>query len=533
MKGSAVKRGILGLAAVFAAVSAASAIAVPRIPAVAAGSRVSAGNRYLNELDYEQALAKFEQALEIEPKDAEAIRGIVEAAYHMGDRDVAEKYICYYWETALEDDTFYEKNEEELEDVTRGARLLYQEPTAYMAFLEKLRDGMGEEKFRKLAMEAAAAFILEGRYDAAGELMGILYGAVGDPGNQGELKRLYEICAEKAWKEHDYDRALNILEEALKRTGKDSRLSDELLRVAQDSVTACISSQQYTKAEEIIERVQKLRKDDSLAAYAAETARMREADARLQRLIEQLNTAFDADDAAAIEGIMNGQEFAGCAEKVRRVLYSSSLWQSGISEDGGMPEGLGTAIYMIDGRPYVYYGEYREGKRQGMGRWYYSTGEGYLAKYTVNWENDLPNGRGRIDKYGILTHWNQSGDKTGEDRTRDDVEFFCVNGIMDGPYTNHGTVLSDDSYRYDLTVNLTDGYAVPLKDGDYPSQIDLYHKYRTKIAAYDIVERHDEQMGSDYESYVWEDYSTELYTVAGFENCVTGVTPGEADLVLQ
>lgn len=526
MKTAVVLKGVLGLAVIFSAASVASAIAVPRIPAVAAGSMISEGNKYLNELDYEQAIAQFELALEIEPKDAEAIQGIVEAAYNMSDRDKVEEYIRYYWETASEDDVFYEENEDTLKSVTRGARLLYETPLEYIAFLTELRDSMGEENFQELAMEAAAAPAAEGDYDTARELLRIVYDSTKNPEYLDALIKLYEICAEQAWKDNDYDRALDLLEEALKYAENDQRLLDELLKVAEDYIIVCTNSQQYAKAEEIISRIQGLREDDSLTGYAEDVAQMQEVDDKLQKLIEELNTAFDADDITAIETIMNSQEFGDCAGEIRRVLYSSSLQQS------GMPEGRGTAIYIIDGTPYVYYGDYRDGKRQGSGRWYYSTGKGYLTKYTVNWENDLPNGEGKIDRYGTLTHYDENGDETGQSRTKDDVTFFCVNGIMDGAYISHSDVISDDSYSYDLTVNLVKGYAVPLEDGDYPAIIDQYHKYKTKIVAYDIVERFDEWWGY-YESYVWRNYSIGSWTVAGFDNCVTGVSSGTEDLVLQ
>lgn len=535
MKTAVVLKGVLGLAAIFSAASVASAIVVPRIPAVAAGTMISEGNKYLNELDYEQAIAQFELALEIEPKDAEAIQGIVEAAYNMGDRDKAEEYIRYYWEIASEDDEFYEENKDKLESVTRGVRLLYKKPSEYIDFLTELRDSLGEERFQKLAMEAtmeaAAALTAKGDYDAARELVRTVYDSTKNPEYPDALVKLYEICAEQAWRDHDYDRALDLLEEALKYAGNDQRLLDELLKVAEDYIIVCTNSQQYAKAEDIISRIHGLRGDESLADYAEEVAQMQEVDDKLQGLIEELNTAFDADDITAIETIMNSQEFKDCAGEVRRVLYSSSLRQGKTPGGSGVPEGRGTAIYIIDGEPYVYYGDYSGGKRQGSGRWYYSSGKGYLNKYTLNWENDLPNGEGKLDTYGTLTHRDNNGNKTGESQTKNDGTFFCVNGIMDGAYITHYNVISDDSYSFDLTVNLVNGYAVPLEDGDYPSEIDQYHKYKTKIVAYDIVERY--AWWGPYESPVWLEYSTGLWTVGGFDNCVTGVSAGTEDLILQ
>ena len=69
MKTAFVLKSILGAAAVFSTASVAAVAVVPRMPAVMAESMVSEGNRYLNELEYEQAIAQFEMVLEIEPKN--------------------------------------------------------------------------------------------------------------------------------------------------------------------------------------------------------------------------------------------------------------------------------------------------------------------------------------------------------------------------------------------------------------------------------------------------------------------------------
>lgn len=53
------------------------------------------GNKYLNELDYEQALVAYRQVLEIEPKNLDAYKGALQASEGLGDRDgMAELYIA-------------------------------------------------------------------------------------------------------------------------------------------------------------------------------------------------------------------------------------------------------------------------------------------------------------------------------------------------------------------------------------------------------------------------------------------------------
>lgn len=526
MKSALMLKGILGAAAVFSAVSVVSAAVVPKVPSVMAASMISEGNRYLDELEYTQAVAQYEMALEIEPKNVEAIRGIVEAAYQAGDLDKAEEYIQYYWETASGDEDFYQENRGELMNMTRGAGQLFGEPGNYADFLLEMQESMEEEDFHRIASEAISALTARGDYDKAMELAQILYDSTGSKENRDILVKLYELSAEQAWREHDYDRALALLEKAMEYDGESDRLKDELQKVAEDCIFLCINSQQYDKAEELIGRVQTLKGDDSLSGYMEDIARMRETDDTLQGLIEKLNAAFVADDITEIETLMNSKEFEDSAGEIRSVLYCSALRQ------GEKPQGLGTAIYIIGGKPYVYYGDYRDGKRQGSGRWYYSSGEGYLTKYTLNWENDLPNGPGRLDNYGTLSHHNEYGEVTGESRTKDDIALTCVNGVLEGDYIEHSDVLDDDGYSYDLTIKLVNGYRTPLRKGEYPSEIDMYNGGR-EICAYTIVQQYDPYWEVYYESYVWKSYSTSQWTVSGFESCIPKVSSGTETLVLQ
>lgn len=526
MKNTLILKVILGAAVVFAAVSVVSAAVVPKVPSVMAASMISEGNRYLNEMEYKQAVAQYEMALEIDPKNVAAIQGIVEAAYQAGDFDKAEEYIRYYWETAAEDDDFYRENREDLMKMTRGAGQFIGESGDYADFLMEMQGNMKEEDFHRLASEAVSALAVQGDYDKAAELAKALYESTGSEGDRDVLVKLYELSAEEAWREHDYDRALALLEKAMEYDGECERLKDELQKVAEDYIIVCINSQQYDKAEELIGRVQGLKGDGSLSGYTEDIARMRAVDDTLQGLIEELNAAFDADDITAIETLMNSEEFEESAEEIRSVLYSSSLRQ------GEKPQGRGTAIYIIGGRPYVYYGDYQDGQRQGSGRWYYSSGEGYLTKYTLDWVDDLPNGAGKLDDYSTLTIRNEYGEEIEKHRTKDDVTFTCVNGVMEGDYIEHSDVLIEDSYSYDITTMLVNGYGTPLKDGEYPGDIDRYLNGR-KIVSYTIVEHYDPFWDEYYESHVWKYYSTSQWTVGGFGSCIPKVSSGTEALVLQ
>ncbi|MBR0092333.1 MAG: tetratricopeptide repeat protein, partial [Lachnospiraceae bacterium] len=86
------RRGfVIGLVAAIVAVIAIAVgvgvIVYSNSPARRLQQQLDLGARYLSELDYEQAIAAYEAALEIDPKSAEAYGGLIDAYSGMGDAD--------------------------------------------------------------------------------------------------------------------------------------------------------------------------------------------------------------------------------------------------------------------------------------------------------------------------------------------------------------------------------------------------------------------------------------------------------------
>lgn len=80
---------IAGIVAAVAVIFAAVFVAVGGIDKVQALQQLSLGNKYLDDLDYEEAIAAFEAAIEIEPKMEKAYIGLAEAYIGLGDYDSA------------------------------------------------------------------------------------------------------------------------------------------------------------------------------------------------------------------------------------------------------------------------------------------------------------------------------------------------------------------------------------------------------------------------------------------------------------
>ncbi|MBR0093496.1 MAG: hypothetical protein IJP92_17555, partial [Lachnospiraceae bacterium] len=105
---------------------------------------------------------------------------------------------------------------------------------------------------------------------------------------------------------------------------------------------------------------------------------------------------------------------------------------------------------------YIYYGEIRDEKREGDGYWYYGNMES-LNLVTCPWEDDLPNGAARIERWV-----NERLIEKEPNHTYGLYTLVACN-LTDGRYDSTAAVRWDmdngDVHEWDVTYS--DGYATP------------------------------------------------------------------------
>lgn len=442
---------------------------------IAAGSattsalrRIELGNRYLNELDYEQAIAAFEDALDIDPKNEHALQGLMEAACQSGDYEKLSAAYDFFADLQGETSAqILEQMEAQLEQITR------------------------EQTYNRVA-----ALVEDADYAGAGEYITSLADA------DEELVRLKAQLllkrAEIEWKNGNYEASFALLQEALGYPEVSDQAKNDLLRVTENYVIECMNHQDYGNALEKIEYLQQVRNDQSLDDYLTLILERMETDTRLQEMIEALNQAFEADDVKQITALMQQDEFKESGKQIRTVFYSQSLKNSAV------PEGMGTAIYVYDGNLYVYYGSFSDGVRSGRGRWYCSDEKDRLVKYDLTWVNDLPNGEGKEEVYENFSIFGYGGVLLETRTSHNTYSFQTVNGVMEGEVKSHGRVTG--LYSYDLVFHLKNGYASRIEPGEYPAAISIYMSYPRPLAAW--ASRTDG-------GHVWNNWSPSRWEIAG------------------
>lgn len=433
-------------------------------------SKLERGNRYLNEMEYERAIAEYEAILEIEPDNRKALEGLMQAACGKQDIELFVETIEHFAEVVLPDDETETPDDMSLQ-IFANARDGFNDTEGYATFISEIKKKNKSEEMQTLCnqsiQECVAEYIVEEKYQEAQDL---LLG-IGDNLTEEQkqlLEKLLLKCSELAWKDRDFTTSMDYLKQYIDNGGNLNELNTVIERVVEDYVLECIKLQEYDDAIEMIEWAQNIVDSTILVDRREEVLDMKETDTTLQDMIETLNTAFDSEDIETIQAQMLSDEFKECTAKISNVLYCNSL------KGMGKPTGAGTAIYNHYGDIYVYYGDFIEGRREGHGLWYYTRDDGTVDKYDLMWSGNMPNGEGTLDSYGTMTGYDYGGRVTGTQKTHDLDSFVVDDGVINGEYIQKGEVLDNHLKDYVFTMNYVKGYAKRIEVGDYPSEICRY-----------------------------------------------------------
>lgn len=140
-------------------------------------------------------------------------------------------------------------------------------------------------------------------------------------------------------------------------------------------------------------------------------------------LMEAVRMAIEADDAKTLHDLQESEEAKSLAASVRDGEHYIYFPDGG---DSGSGRGIGYYTFPECSCKQWYCGDYKDGRREGKGIWYYvsnNTEDGSLYKevYDGDWSNDAPNGKGRQ----VIAQ----GDKVDTDK-----KFKVKDGLFYGTY---------------------------------------------------------------------------------------------------
>lgn len=152
-----------------------------------------------------------------------------------------------------------------------------------------------------------------------------------------------------------------------------------------------------TQADDNQEKADTRQSSKEVIAQISEEVRLNqemEAAEKCNALMKQAWEAIETDDAKALEQLQESEEGQRLLEKAAK--SGSYLY---FPDGGDTGKGIGLYIFKDCECRQWYYGDYKDGKRDGRGIWYYvtsHTGDGSIYKevYEGKWKNDVPNGKG-------------------------------------------------------------------------------------------------------------------------------------------
>lgn len=453
------------IAGIAALVIAGGLFGYSQTPGQRLNSCLSLGNRYLNEVDYEQAVTEFSKALEIEPRNEEALKGILEVAARTNDQELFQNAFESLLEVYQGDDSLSEEEWATLVQMALAAEQYYSE-TSYMELIQEIMTDTEDPALKQRYMD------------------------------------ILNEEADREWKQNNYEAVLDKLEEAYGMDPENEQIKEELIRVVKAYVDQCRKNQQYEKGMEKIEWLRNLLGDPELLKEQEDSlTAMQETDSRIQEVVNQLNVCFENDDVDGIMSLMGSEEWKSQTASVYKVFYSQNLLET--SEITGE----GTGIYNYYDTIYVYYGSYVNGVRQGQGLWYsYNDRYNSLNKYDLNWENGVPQGHAESDIYTTLTTHGYGGVVLGESKLHQRESFEVVNGIYDGEVAIDNT--DSDGGSCHLVINYVNGVGVVV---DTPSDIQPYLRKGQQIIGWGI----EYYYGEDWGGHMWQTYSTSIKRIPG------------------
>lgn len=468
---------IVGIVAVVILALASVSIYAYNTPENRLARLLDLGERYLSELNYEQAAVTFQAALEIDPKCLPAYAGGIEAYIGLGDAAALQEF----YQTAV--NTMVSMEPEELAaDMELTVEIFLQADTVYADDVEM------------------AASVLEQAYELTDENED-----VGDA-----LVEDYEIMADSSRESGDTDRELDIYDRILEIQPDNEDIRHKRSERVREYLEQLIEEGNLDKAEELIKRYKDVIEDVDFEEFQNRIDTLKETIAARESLLLQVYALMEAEDYTAMAEIDGADETNTVVEALEGM--------PGIYAPEGFTEnytGIAVGVYPFgEGGYNFYYGEYVDGVRSGQGVSFIS-GSLYYTLYDGTWLNDAPNGEGTVNGYQRQYEEEEFG------------SYYIV--ITTGTFTN-------GLYDGEFTRTLTDNYNTGLSfSGTFTADMgqvsDVYDQYpQYHDHGYELDRQHQEgsiiyvfmenTTDSNWDDWLWWSYISpgEKLSIPGFSD---------------
>ncbi len=324
------------------------------------------GQKYLEEMDYEQAVAAYRAALEIDPRSTEAYLGGIRACDGMGDGAGLEEF--YAQALSAVEELEPEQLEAQLENVVQ-----------IVVYADKA--------YPEAPEQAVAA--LERGHELTGENAQVTDALVDGYLNLAELLQT----------EKDYEGELSLYDTILELRPENETALEQRKDRVEEYLEELIAGGELDKAQEFIDKYKDVVSDVDFEGYTEQVTTGREVLQARDTMMKKLYGFMTAGDYPACAEVDGSEEARGVVEALegQSCLYT---------EEGRVTDYTGKAVglHPFGGDEngnygyYFYYGDYVDGRQEGQGT-YFISGSNYYELYEGSWQGGKPNGSGTFTRY--------------------------------------------------------------------------------------------------------------------------------------
>ena len=246
-----------------------------------------------------------------------------------------------------------------------------------------------------------------------------------------------------------YEEALTVYDRLLELDNTNAETISGLCDCLNPYIDVLMESRQYDKIRELADKYKDVAADVDFASILAKIEELEKIEAENRAFMQKVYDLMAAEDYEGMHEVDGSEEAVVFVERMQgdHYLYfpegnaSQSGTVAGVYTDGG-------------GGYYFYYGDVVNGERKGTGTEFLNIPDGGYYTFTGEWDTDAPNGE------GVETIIGGMGDGEGGQYSKVS-KGMLINGLWDGSVE---AILTDESLGGDYDLSFTAQNGIPTED---------------------------------------------------------------------
>lgn len=245
-----------------------------------------------------------------------------------------------------------------------------------------------------------------------------------------------------------YEEALTVYDRLLKLDNTNAETISGLCDCLNPYIDVLMENRQYDKIRELADKYKDVAVYVDFASILAKIEELEKIEAENRAFMQKVYDLMAAEDYEGMHGVDGSEEAAAFVERMEsdRYIY--------FPEGNASQSGTAAGVYLFgEGGYYFYYGDVVNGERKGIGTEFMNRDSGYYI-FTGEWDKDAPNGEGVVNIIGGMGNG-------GGGQYSAVGKGMLVNGLWDG-FVEY--ILTEESSGGDFDLSFTAQNGRPTED---------------------------------------------------------------------